>query len=185
LFSVADKEARGARPARQSMESTSIPTYIRNERSTQLIFIMDVWYSHANLANFQPGWNRETFTMPRRGRKPGPRGPYKSDVEDPDYLGGGGIRLRQFRLTRGWTLEVTAERTGLSPGTISNIENGGGYSPETLLKLAKAFRTTVGNLFDGDVGKGGDIFWPIWLEADTAARLRIIDYAKSVVKGKK
>jgi transcriptional regulator with XRE-family HTH domain len=167
------------------MESTSIPTYIRNERSTQLIFIMDVWYSHANLANFQPGWNRETFTMPRRGRKPGPRGPYKSDVEDPDYLGGGGIRLRQFRLTRGWTLEVTAERTGLSPGTISNIENGGGYSPETLLKLAKAFRTTVGNLFDGDVGKGGDIFWPIWLEADTAARLRIIDYAKSVVKGKK
>lgn len=123
--------------------------------------------------------------MPRRGRKPGPRGPYKSDVSDPDLLGGGGIRLRQFRLGRGWTLEVTAERTGLSPGTISNIENGGGYSPETLLKIAKAFRTTVGALFDGDLGKGGETFWPIWIEADATERQRIIDYAKGVVRKKK
>ena len=65
------------------------------------------------LLNFQRRWIRGNFSMPRRGRKPGPRGPYKSDVEDPDLLGGGGIRLRQFRLSKGWTLEVTAERTGL------------------------------------------------------------------------
>jgi transcriptional regulator with XRE-family HTH domain len=123
--------------------------------------------------------------MPRRGRKPGPRGPYKSDVSDPDLLGGGGIRLRQFRLAKGWTLEITAERTGLSPGTISNIENGGGYSPETLLKLAKAFKTTVGALFDYDNRKGGEQLWPIWNEADAAERQRIIDYARGLVRGKK
>ena len=91
--------------------------------------------------------------MPKRGRKPGPRGPYKSDVSDPDMFGGGGIRLRQYRLARGWTVEITAEQTGLSPGTISGIENGGGYSPETLLKLAKAFNATVGQLFDIDRAK--------------------------------
>jgi len=123
--------------------------------------------------------------MAKRGRKPGPRGPYKNDVEDPDLLGGGGIRLRQYRLARGWTVEVTAERAGVSPGTISTIENGGGYSPATLQKLAKAFKTTVGVLFDIDPRKGGEAFWPIWNEADASERQRIIDHARGVVRGKK
>jgi transcriptional regulator with XRE-family HTH domain len=123
--------------------------------------------------------------MVKRGRKPGPRGPYKNDVENPDILGGGGIRLRQYRLMRGWTVEITAERAGVSPGTISGIENGGGYSPTTLLKLAKAFRTSIGVLFDIDPRKGGDALWPIWNEADAPERQRIVDYAKGVVRGKK
>ncbi len=123
--------------------------------------------------------------MAKRGRKPGPRGPYKNDVEDPDYLGGGGIRLRQHRLGRGWTVEIAAERAGVSPGTISGIENGGGYSPATLMKLAKAFKTSVGALFDFDPRRGGETLWPIWNEADTAERQRIADYAKGVVRGKK
>jgi transcriptional regulator with XRE-family HTH domain len=125
--------------------------------------------------------------MAKRGRKPGPRGPYKSDseVHDPDMLGGGGIRLRQHRLGRGWTVEITAEKADVSPGTISQIENGGGYSPDTLMKLAKAFRTTVGSLFDIDPRKGGDALWPLWNEAGAAERQRIIDYAKGVVRGKK
>jgi transcriptional regulator with XRE-family HTH domain len=123
--------------------------------------------------------------MPRRGRKPGPRGPYKSDIVDPDTRGGGGIRLRQYRLARGWTLEITSERSGLSPGTISNIENGGGYSPATLLKLAKTFKTTVGAMFDIDPKRGGEALWPLWNEADAAERQRIVDYAKGVVRGKK
>src|SRR5262245_9704735 len=125
--------------------------------------------------------------MPRRGRKPGPRGPYKidSEVHDPDALGGGGIRLRQHRLGRGWTVEITAERAGLSPGSISSIENGGGYSPETLIKLAKAFKTTVGSLFDIDPRKGGEGLWPLWNEADAPERQRIVDYARGVVRGKK
>ena len=129
--------------------------------------------------------NPAIFSMPKRGRKPGPRGPYKSDVEDPELLGGGGIRLRQYRLMRGWTVEVTAERAGLSPGTISGIENGGGYSPATLMKLAKAFKTSIGILFDIDPRKGGESFWPIWNEADAPERQRIIDYAKGVVRGRK
>jgi transcriptional regulator with XRE-family HTH domain len=123
--------------------------------------------------------------MAKRGRKPGPRGPYKSDVADPDMFGGGGIRLRQYRLARGWTVEFTAEKASVSPGTISGIENGGGYSPETLQKLAKAFRATVGMLFDIDPRKGGEALWPLWNEADAAERQRIVDYARGVVRGKK
>ncbi len=123
--------------------------------------------------------------MARRGRKPGPRGPYKSDIMDPDVLGGGGIRLRQHRMAKRWTVEITAEKASVSPGTISTIENGGGYSPETLMKLAKAFKTTVGALFDVDPAKGGEALWPLWNQADAAERQRIIDYARGVVKGKK
>jgi transcriptional regulator with XRE-family HTH domain len=123
--------------------------------------------------------------MAKRGRKPGPRGPYKNDVDDPDLLGGGGIRLRQHRLGRNWTIEVTAEKAGVSPGTISSIENGGGYSPATLMRLAKTFRTSVEALFDVDPRKGGDALWPIWNEADANERQRIVDYARGAVRGKK
>jgi transcriptional regulator with XRE-family HTH domain len=100
-------------------------------------------------------------------------------------FGGGGIRLRQYRLARGWTVEFTAEKASVSPGTISGIENGGGYSPETLLKLAKAFKATVGMLFDIDPRKGGEALWPLWNEADAPERQRIVDYARGVVRGKK
>ena len=116
----------------------------------------------------------------------GSRGPYRSrsDVTDPDKLGSGGIRLRQHRLARGWTLEVTAEKAGLSTGTIGEIESGnGGYSPTTLQKLATAFNVTVGELFDVDPRQeaaSGSI-WPIWRQATPAERQRITDLATGVV----
>lgn len=120
----------------------------------------------------------------------GSRGPYKSrsDVTDPDQLGSGGIRLRQHRLARGWTIEVTAERAGVSTGTIGEIEGGHkGYGPETLQKLADAFGVSIGELFDVDPrqdGAGGAI-WPLWQQASQAERQRILDLATGVVGHKK
>lgn len=120
----------------------------------------------------------------------GQRGPYtsRSDVKDPDQLGTGGIRLRQHRLFRGWTMEVTAERAGVSTGTIGEIEGGHkGYGPETLQKLADAFGITVGELFDVDPRQEapGGAFWPIWQQATPAERQRITDLATGVVGRKK
>lgn len=116
------------------------------------------------------------------------RGPYKSqnDVKDPDQLGAGGIRVRQHRLSKGWTVEVLAERAKVSVGTISGIENGSGYSHVTLVKIAKALGTSVGALFDVDPREGGgQEFWPLWGQADATERQRIIDHAKGVVGGKR
>lgn len=134
--------------------------------------------------------NPRIFSMAKKlGRPPGLRGPYKteSDVADPDKLGTGGIRLRQHRLSKGWTVDFLAERAEVSGGTISNIENAdGGYSHVTLLKLAKALGTTVGALFDVDPREGrGREFWPVWQQASDPEKQRITDYAKGVVGEKK
>lgn len=120
----------------------------------------------------------------------GSRGPYtsRSDVKDPDQLGTGGIRLRQHRLHRGWTMEITAEKAGLSTGSIGEIEGGhGGYSPETLQKLANAFGITVGELFDVDPRQEAAYasIWPLWRRADPNERQRILDLATGVVGHKK
>jgi transcriptional regulator with XRE-family HTH domain len=126
------------------------------------------------------GQNSRTFTMAKKSRK---RGPYLREVEDSEALGTGGIRVRQHRLARMWSVERLADAAGLSQGTISSIESGkGGYSHLTLIKLAKALQTTVGALFDVDPRHGaGAVFWPLWNAATPAQRQRIIDYARGVV----
>lgn len=141
------------------------------------------------------GGKLQISSMAKRGRKPGPRGPYKtkankrgkgSEVLDPDQLGGGGIRLRQHRLAKAWTVEVMAERAGVSPGTVSQIENGGGYSFETLHKLATALGTSIGALFDVDPRQGGGAaFWPVWEALGPTERQRVMDYAQGVKGGRK
>lgn len=131
--------------------------------------------------------------MPRgKSSKPkGPpvkRGPYKSEIIDPDQLGTEGIRLRQHRQWRGWTLDVLAERAGLSKGTIQAIEAAkGGYSPETLKKLSDALGVTIGELFDVDPRQDApqSSIWPLWQQADQRQRERITDYATGVVGHKK
>lgn len=140
---------------------------------------------------FKSGLRKSTMSKkPPKAGKGSSRGPYtsRSDVKDPDQLGAGGIRLRQHRLARGWTMEVTAERAGLSTGTIGEIEAGyKGYGPDTLLKLADAFGVTIGELFDVDprqTGPGG-AFWPLWQQATPAQRQRITDLATGVVGHKK
>lgn len=117
---------------------------------------------------------------PKKGK--GSHGPYLLEVEDSDLLGGGGIRLRQHRLARGWTMEKLAEAAGVSTGTIAAIENGKGYSPDMLQKLAGALKVTVGELFDIDPRPGKEnSIWPIWSRATPHQKQRILDYAKGVV----
>lgn len=132
-----------------------------------------------------------TFSMAKKGRKVGPRGPYKkgraaptSDVDDPDRLGSGGIRLRQHRLARAWTVERLAEESGLSNGTISGIENGTlGWSVGSLPKLANALGVTIGELFGVDPRPGrSSEFWAIWGRLKEPERQRVEDFAKGVLK---
>lgn len=121
-------------------------------------------------------------------RKPAP---YKSEIIDSDQLGTGGIRLRQHRLARGWTLQVASDRTGVAKSTIQAIEAGKtGFGPDTLQKLAAGFNVTVGELFDVDPrpeaqGAPGGPFWPIWNRADKSQRQRITDIATGIVGPKK
>ena len=49
-----------------------------------------------------------------------------------------GERLRRERLNRNMTMEEAAESSGLSLSTISKIENGGGFSVNSLLSLLRA-----------------------------------------------
>lgn len=121
------------------------------------------------------------------GKKPAkgpPRGPYRfRDVEDPNKLGTGGIRLRQHRLARAWTVRHLSELSGVPHGSISDIENSkGGYGPETLMKLAAALGTTVGALFDVDPREGTyREIWPLLNRAKPGQAQRIRDFAKGVL----
>lgn len=114
----------------------------------------------------------------------GKRGPYKT-AEDPDQLGIGGIRLRQWRLHRGWTVSTLAERAGVSGGLISGAETAtSGLSLESIKLLADALGCSIGELMEVDP-RGGGVFWPLWRDADEAQRQRILDHAIGVVGPKR
>ena len=59
-----------------------------------------------------------------------------------------GIRVRELRKARGWTLEQAANQAGLARSTLSKIENGQ-MSPtyEALKKLAEGLAISVPQLF--------------------------------------
>lgn len=59
-----------------------------------------------------------------------------------------GIRVRELRKTRGWTLEQAAQHAGLARSTLSKIENGQ-MSPtyEALKKLAEGLEISIPQLF--------------------------------------
>jgi DNA-binding XRE family transcriptional regulator len=126
----------------------------------------------------------QTFSMAKpRDQRPAPRGPYETD--DPEKLGTGDIKLRQWRLFRKMTVAMLAEAAELSTGTISGIEGGDlGYSYVTLHKLAKALRTTVAGLFGVNPLKDRE-FWSVWDQASAPQRQRIMDHALGVVGPRK
>lgn len=78
--------------------------------------------------------------MIRIARETGEPGP----VEPLDL----GIRVRELRKAKGWTLEQAATRAGLARSTLSKIENGQ-MSPtyEALKKLAQGMAISVPQLF--------------------------------------
>ena len=62
-----------------------------------------------------------------------------------------GIRVREFRVDRGWGVDALARRAGISRTTLHNIETGRTPTPRaaTLKKLAEVFQISVAHLFSG------------------------------------
>ena len=75
------------------------------------------------------------------------RGPYNKEAKPlPRYRV---TQIKAWRIYRGHTIEELAEMSGLSPGTIADLEKGVvGYSPESLQALADALKVTRGQLLD-------------------------------------
>ncbi|MCS7482898.1 helix-turn-helix domain-containing protein [Umezawaea endophytica] len=58
-------------------------------------------------------------------------------------------RIRALRLARGWSLDVLAERSYLSPSNLSRIETGGRrIALDQLIPIAKALDTTIDQLVE-------------------------------------
>jgi transcriptional regulator with XRE-family HTH domain len=84
------------------------------------------------------------------------------------------IYLREWREHRGLSTEGLAEKAGVSPGLVSQIENRkSSGSADSLEKLAKALEIDVGELFDVKPAKGGSVLriFVADKDRDTARRL--------------
>jgi transcriptional regulator with XRE-family HTH domain len=92
------------------------------------------------------------------------------------------IHLRAWRTHRGLSVEALAERAGVSPGLISQIENGhSAGSPDSLEKLAKALNCEVGELLDIAPSNGGSMF-RVWIADDDRPRIEAVARALSRIK---
>jgi len=59
------------------------------------------------------------------------------------------VRLRVLRAERGWTMRDAAERMGVRPATLSDIENGRSHPHDvTLAKLAKGYGVPLEDLLE-------------------------------------
>lgn len=122
------------------------------------------------------------FSMAKARKPPAKRGPYRGDIEK---LGTGGIKLRQWRVYRNMSIASLADASGVSTGTISEIEGDrGGWSADMLMSLAKGLDTTPAALMAINPLADPD-FWELWFIADLSQRQRIKDVALGVVGLKK
>ncbi|MFP3890846.1 XRE family transcriptional regulator [uncultured Ralstonia sp.] len=66
------------------------------------------------------------------------------------------VRLKPLRRNHGWTLEVLAERTGLTKSYLSKVERGLSVpSIAVAMKLAQALGVSTEDLFSEPAGAGG------------------------------
>jgi transcriptional regulator with XRE-family HTH domain len=71
-------------------------------------------------------------------------------------------RLRSLRQTHGWSLDQLAERSNLSPSTISRIETGKRtISLDVLVPLARALQIDLESLLDADEPDADVVIRPI------------------------
>jgi transcriptional regulator with XRE-family HTH domain len=72
------------------------------------------------------------------------------------------VRLRGLRQSLGWSLDVLADRSNLSPSTISRIENGKRtISLDVLVPLARALQIDLDSLLAGDVVDNDVVIRPV------------------------
>lgn len=89
--------------------------------------------------------------------------------------------FKEWRKKRGMTLELAAERAGMTPGNLSAMERGAqGYTQDGLEALADVYKVPPGWLLDVDPERLQDLL-PTWDSAKPADRLKIIDIAKTIV----
>lgn len=87
--------------------------------------------------------------------------------------------VKQWRKHMGWTQEQLAERVGVTPGTISQLELGRiNYTQPLLERLAIEFRCRPGDLLNVDptVDKA---MWSIWETLDVPARNQVAEIAST------
>ncbi len=71
-------------------------------------------------------------------------------------------RLRSLRQAHGWSLDVLAERSNLSPSTISRIETGKrAVSLDVLLPLARALQIDLESLLEGETDDPDIVIRPV------------------------
>jgi transcriptional regulator with XRE-family HTH domain len=69
-----------------------------------------------------------------------------------------GERIRHRRTELGWTQDTLAQKSGLSKGFLSDLENGKrGTSAENLLDLARVLAVSLDFLMKGEDGKPSNI----------------------------
>jgi transcriptional regulator with XRE-family HTH domain len=90
--------------------------------------------------------------------------------------------VRQWRKHRRLTLEVLADRVGMSAGNLSNIERGvTGYGQETLEALADALQCGPADLLMRNPSDPAMI-WSLWEQARPAERKQIIGMIEGYLK---
>jgi transcriptional regulator with XRE-family HTH domain len=90
--------------------------------------------------------------------------------------------VRRWREYRNLTQEQLAERVGVTPGTISQLENSRiNYRQPLLEALAEALNCNPGDLLNIDPMRDGAI-WSIWESLEPAAKTHIIEIAKTFRK---
>jgi transcriptional regulator with XRE-family HTH domain len=68
-----------------------------------------------------------------------------------------GLRIRQERIKRGWTLREVGEQVGLQKGTVCTLENGiSKPSYDVLIKLENLFGLSHRELFAEASGAGAE-----------------------------
>jgi transcriptional regulator with XRE-family HTH domain len=110
-------------------------------------------------------------------------GPHKLKRSEPDPPEWNGNIVKELRIDGNLTVAELAERSGLSTGQVSDIENGtGGFSPESLYRLARALGVSRRALLPKDPwDRTRDDIWPFWEAANSSQRSQLTSIAKTIV----
>lgn len=89
--------------------------------------------------------------------------------------------FREWRKYRDLTLEIAAERAGMTAGNLSAMERGTqGYTQAGLEALATVYGCDPGMLLTVDPSRD-DAIWSIWERAKPGDRQKIVDIANTIV----